>query len=336
MSGSETSKQIDARAAEFVIQADRGLLSDADQAALDAWLDEDIRHLGAYTRALAVFSQAKRAKALGPHFDPDTFHEHSDLENGETGEPGRRGAVDRRAFMRFGSLAAAASLVAAIVWQVLPSGGSSYQTRLGQIKTVILDDGSRVTLNTETKITVRFDDETRHVTLREGEAFFEVTDDAGRPFIVEAGRATAKVVGTKFSVLRLASEPVEVMVQEGSVEVGDVSTASAKPILVKANTRVIVPQRDSYMVQELSPADLDRRLTWRHGMLSFENTPLVQAVQAFSRYSRLDIQIRGSEIAAEPITGYFASDNPLIFAETVAEILHLQLRQSGNAIVLSK
>lgn len=327
MSGSDTGKQIDARAADFVIQADHGPLAAADQASLDAWLEEDIRHLGAYTRALAVFSQAKRAKALGPQFDPDTFRDYADLDAASS---------NRRTFLRYGSLAAAATLLLAVVWQAIPLGGTSHATEFGQIRTVSLEDGSQVTLNTETRITVHIDGKMRRVVLKQGEAFFEVTRDPARPFIVDAGEATAKVVGTKFSVSRLASEPVEVMVKEGSVEVGDVFSANAIPVLVKANTRVIVPERDSYMVQELSPADLDRRLTWRHGMLSFENTPLVQAVQAFSRYSRLDIEIRGSEIAAEPITGYFASDSPLIFAETVAEILHLQLRRSGNAIVLSK
>lgn len=327
MSGSETSNQIDAKAADFVIRADRGPLTAADQASLDAWLEEDSRHLGAYTRALAVFSQAKRAKALGPQFDPDTYRDYADLD---------AAASSRRGFLRYGSMAAAAVLFVAIAWQMLPGGGASYETQLGQIRTVTLDDGSRVTLNTETKIAVRFDDEKRHVVLHEGEAFFEVVRDAGRPFTVEAGRASAKVVGTKFSVLRLASGPVEVMVKEGSVQVGDVFKESANPVLVKANTRVIVPQKDSYMVQSLSPADLDRRLTWRHGMLSFENTPLVQAVKAFSRYSRLEIEIRGAEIAAEPITGYFASDNPLMFAETVADIMQLQLQQIGDTIVLSK
>lgn len=326
MSGSETSKQIDAKAADFVIRADRGPLTAADQASLDAWLEEDSRHLGAYTRALAVFSQAKRAKALGPQFDPDTYRDYADLD---------AAASSRRGFLRYGSVAAAAVLFVAVAWQMLP-GGASYETQLGQVRTVTLEDGSRVTLNTETKIAVRFDDKKRHVILREGEAFFEVVRDTGRPFTVEAGRAAAKVVGTKFSVMRLASAPVEVMVKEGSVQVGDVFKDSANPILVKANTRVIVPQKDSYMVQSLSPADLDRRLTWRHGMLSFENTPLVQAVEAFSRYSRLEIEIRGAEIAAEPITGYFASDNPRMFAETVADIMQLQLRQTGDTIVLSK
>jgi len=333
MSNSLTSEQIDAIAADFVVRADHVPLSTAEQAELDVWLSENSRHLGAYLRALAVFEHAKRAKALGPHFDPDNLSEDLSIETVDRATPKLQGRFGGRALMRFGGLAAAAVILIAIAW---PGGDLSYETEFGKVKTVSLEDGSQITLNTATKITVGIDGNLRHVNLEEGEAFFEVVPDAERPFIVVAGETRAKVVGTKFNVLHLAGQPIEIMVKEGSVEVGEVSVAKAKKFLISSNNQAIISQKEGLVVHALSSADIDRRLSWRHGMLSFENTPLAQTAELFSRYSRVHIEIIGAEIAAEPITGYFSSDNPLAFAQTVAEVMRLKLQHTGDTIVLSK
>ncbi len=96
-----------------------------------------------------------------------------------------------------------------------------------------MEDGSRITLNTDSQIRVDLTVKERRVELQQGEAFFEVAHDASRPFIVRAGNKRVIAVGTRFSVRREAND-VRVVVTEGKVRVeteGDPSSTSPEPLV---------------------------------------------------------------------------------------------------------
>ncbi|MEJ1963522.1 MAG: FecR domain-containing protein [Gammaproteobacteria bacterium] len=130
---------------------------------------------------------------------------------------------------------AAAILLCAVLgaaWYVWPSG-SSYRTPVGGLASVPMEDGSRITLNTDSQIRVDLTVKERRVELQQGEAFFEVAHDASRPFIVRAGNKRVIAVGTRFSVRREAND-VRVVVTEGKVRVeteGDPSSTSPEPLV---------------------------------------------------------------------------------------------------------
>src|SRR3546814_2061558 len=101
---------------------------------------------------------------------------------------------------------------------VMLLGGTSYATSVGEIRRVPLADGSIAAINTASAIDVKLDDAARHVRVVEGEAWFQVARDKQRPFVVAAGRARVRAVGTAFSVRRRAGG-ADVLVTEGEVEV---------------------------------------------------------------------------------------------------------------------
>jgi len=316
---------IDAQAAEWAARVDGGPLSPEEQSALDVWLDSDVRHLGAYAKARAVFAHVQRAKALGPGYDAAEFA-------APPAEP--LAGPSRRQLWMGGAAAAAAVAVTAGVG--LQWRGTHFRTRLGEVRLVPLPDGSSMTLNTASRATIVFTRTERRVHLLEGEAIFDVSKDPSRPFLVEAADTHVRAVGTSFVVRRLPDKPVQVVVCEGVVEVNRDALKFAPPIRVTANTRAIAARDGEIEAASLTPAEVRRELVWREGFLSFEDEPLGQAVAEFARYSDTPIVIDDPVVARETVTGLFRANNPGGFARAVADALHLKAEVTSQAVRLSR
>lgn len=317
---------IDAQAAEWAARVDGGPLSDAEQAALDAWLDSDVRHLGAFAKARAVFAHVRRAKALGPGYDAAEFAAPPVVE--------RAVGPSRRQLWMGGAAAAAA--VAATAGLGLEWRSTHFRTRLGEVRLVPLPDGSSMTLNTASRATIAFSKTERRVHLLEGEAIFDVAKDRSRPFLVEAADTHVRAVGTSFVVRRLPQKPVQVVVCEGVVEVNRDTVKFTPPVRVAANTRAVAARDGEIEAATLTPAEVRRELVWREGFLSFEDEPLEQAVAEFARYSDTPIVIDDPAVAHETVTGLFRANNPAGFARAVADALDLKADISGQEVRLSR
>src|SRR6185312_14687788 len=98
----------------------------------------------------------------------------------------------------------------------------TYATHVGELQHVTLEDGSIISLNTDSEVRVRYSSRYRHVDLTRGEALFKVAKNKEKPFDVEAGSTTVRAVGTSFSV-RLheagTNERVDVVVSEGRIAI---------------------------------------------------------------------------------------------------------------------
>src|SRR5579859_277103 len=116
--------------------------------------------------------------------------------------PARRAAPDPTVRARWLYGIVAAGLVAAVAAGFAFQSPPTFQTRVGEQRLVTLIDGSRVRLNTDSKLVVHFRGRERRVELVRGEAFFEAAHDASRPFVVEADGARVRALGTKFDVRR--------------------------------------------------------------------------------------------------------------------------------------
>jgi transmembrane sensor len=175
-----------------------------------------------------------------------------------------------------------------------------------------LPDGTTVDLNAGAEIEVNFTASFRRITLRQGEAHFQVTKDAQRPFIVTAGAIEVRAVGTAFAV-ELGSSAVDVLVTEGRVAVNpaDASLSPTRPsptvapppspapplAAVGAGERVVIDRIDRApsasprgnpvpaRVTQLSAADINARLGWRVARLKFAATPLTQVVAMFNEHA---------------------------------------------------
>jgi transmembrane sensor len=348
MSRRETSAEIDAVAADWAVRVDEAPLDPQEQAALDAWLAGDSRRLGAYARARAALVQARRLKALGSGFDAEAYAagNASDLalepDDGVVVsfvEPPPPEGLDhrpsRRRFLLWGGSVAAAGLVG-IVGLGWPAAAQTYRTEKGEVRLVPLEDGSSITLNTASEVQVRYSRDHRQVTLVAGEALFDVARDLTRPFVVEAGDTEVRAVGTSFTVRRLATTPVEVLVRQGVVEVSQPSAPSRPPQRIAANVRAVATPQSDLVATPLPPAEVGRALAWREGMLSFEDMTLRDAAAEFARYSDVRIEFADPAIASETVTGLYAANNPRGFARSVALSLNLNAENERNAVTLRR
>jgi transmembrane sensor len=326
----ETSAEISSAAADWAARVDRGPLSDAEEAQLTTWRAADKRRDGAYVRAHAILTRFDRAQALGSSYDPKRFEDRW------------LPFVSRRQLLWSGGGAIAAS-AAGFVGVAIQGRTSRYDAKRGEVRLVALSDGSVMTLNSASKVAVTYSSDKRELHLIDGEALFDVAKNPSRPFIVDAGDAQVRAVGTSFSVKRMAGRPTEVIVREGVVEVtrvGAPATATPTPVRqavrVTANEMVVATIDAPIVAQTLSPSDLSSALAWKDGMIAFKRTPLKVAAEEFARYSDTPIVIDDPEVGDRTITGLFSAYNPAGFAQAAAGSLDIRARVEDGKVHLSR
>jgi transmembrane sensor len=330
MAQPDTSRDIDQAASDWTARLDRGPLSPEGEEAFQAWLSGDPRSKGALLRARAVSMISESAQALGSGFDPIAFEEP---------KRSRLAGVSRRQALTWtGGAAAAASLVALGVG--MPAAGAVISTERGEIRMAPLKDGSTVLLNTETRIRVRYSKGERLVTLLKGEAYFSVARDEERPFIVEVDGRRLSTVQAGFRVRKLDQDPVDVLVNQGRVDVAAARPSASTGVLaLRDNTRLILSDPAGAAIerpQAITPETVTRELAWREGKLAFEGETLKQAADTFARYSGTRIQIRDASLAREPVTGLFAANDPVGFSRAIARVFDARLEQDGDDVVLTR
>ncbi|HEX4365961.1 MAG TPA: FecR domain-containing protein [Rhodopila sp.] len=320
----KSADEIDAEAADWAARFDRGLPSADDEQHFQAWLSEDDRRLGAFGRMRAIALSSHKARALGAGFDPAIF------------APAPEPAPSRRLVLGMGGSVAAAALIgAAAGWRYLTR--NSYRTAKGEMRVFALEDGSVVTLNTQSRIAVDFSEQTRGIRLIEGEVLFDVAKNPVRPFVVAAGDTEVRVVGTSFTIRCIEAMPVQVLVREGIVDVRRTDIAGAKPIRISANTRAVTPLDGGALAAlPVAPIELRRELAWQDGRISLEGQSLAVAVAEFSRYSDTRIVVDDPSLAREEIAGLFNANNPVGFAQTIAMSLNVHTRIEEGVVHISR
>ncbi|MDG2530710.1 FecR family protein [Caulobacter endophyticus] len=324
MAERDTSRDIDEAASNWTARLDRGPLTPEEDQAFQSWLKGDPRSRGALLRAQSLFMMSESAQALGTHYDPADFREPT---------APRRGLSRRGALLWAGGAGAAASLAALAVG--VPAAGAVTSTRRGEIRLVPLKDGSTVLLNTDSRIRVRYGRNERFVALVRGEAYFSVARDE-RPFVVEVDGRRLRTSQAGFRVRKLAADPVDLLVQQGRVDVTIPRlTAPAANLALDGNTRLVmadlVPRP-----QPITPAVVTRELAWREGKLAFEGESLKEAAEAFARYSDTRIAIPDPTLAREPVAGLFAANDPVGFSRAIARVFDARLDHKGDLVVLSR
>ncbi len=328
-----TAMDIDSIAADWAARIDRGTLAADEDRALMQWIESDSRHRGAFMRMRAIALHSERARALGPAFDPDRF------TAGEYQSPLRsRGRRWRGAWNGRAKVLAVAAAACAAVLVALPliDGTRHYDTRQGEFKVVSLADGTVMTLNTASNVEVDYTDTRRRIRLLEGEVLFDVVKDRTRPFIVAAGGASVRAIGTTFAVRRLKDKPLHVIVREGAVEVQQNSLLA--PVRVTANMQAELPIQSGVDVepQAVEPDEVNRKLAWQDGRIAFEAETLAGAAEAFGRYSQTAIVIDDPAVAGRQITGLFSANDPISFARAAAKTLGLNAEVRAGAVHLTQ
>jgi transmembrane sensor len=239
-------------------------------------------------------------------------------------------ARGRRAFVFGGALAAGMAAIAVTTLAPDLFGRATYATARGEFRKVQLADRSTVSINSGSEVEVQLTDAQRRVALTHGEAWFEVAKDKARPFIVEAGDARVRAVGTAFSVRRHA-HGAEVLVTEGVVEIW-ANGGMAPHRRLAAGELALVPADGGALRISSNPGEVARRLAWREGKLVFENQPLGDAVAEFNRYNARQIVVADPALRRKPLVGHYRIDQPEEFANDVHALLNVPVAIRADGI----
>lgn len=320
----ESRELIEQTAAAWVVKRGQDLWSEADEAALQQWLASSVSHRAAYYRLDAGWQEAGRLQALAG--SPPAL-----------AEPVLPQPTRSRNWHVPSAIAASVLLATVLAFTTyLRSTGESYRTPVGGLAAVPLADGSTVTLNTDSRVSVSIGDEERRIDLRQGEAFFEVAKDATRPFVVVAGARKVVAVGTKFSVMRVADDQLRVVVLEGIVRIEDgIGEQQHKNVQLAAGNIARV-SNDGVMVAPKAPTMTEDYLSWRAGFLAFHQTPLSDIAAEFNRYNTRQIVIDDAAVAALLLEGNFRATNLEGFLRLLQQSYPVDVRTERNRIVIEQ
>lgn len=298
----------------FVLLRDAEV-SSAERARFDAWLQADPRHRQAWAEVEGLWSGMD---AMAPSVNaPIPF-------------PARRKSPT--GWRRFAAAAAVLLLVAAGFWIAAPSGYreglfADYRTGAGESMTVTLPDGSTAMLGAASAMSVRYGAANRQVRLHHGEAYYAVTRDADRPFVVAAGAGRVAVVGTEFDV-KFYEAQTTVAVAKGVV---DVSGGTGAPVRLAAGQDVRYGQDTVSAVRGIDAANVG---AWRGGRLVFQGATLGEVLRDLERYRPGRIVVTDEAIAGLPVTGAFDTSRPDAALDTIERTLPVKLVRLGDLLVL--
>lgn len=270
---------------------------------------------------------------------------------GDTARTGPHGWLKARPLALASAVTAVLTLAAVMVtqpWRDI----EFYDTDIGEQRLVVLQDGTRMSLNTATRVRVELDRSRRRVRVEGGEALFEVAKDPRRPFVVQAANTEVTATGTAFAV-RLAppgaSTPsaLDVLLVEGQVVVRGVGSQAAamgisQPVVMAPGERIRLSKelRHAGTLLATSPAALhrdrprmDQALAWKRGEVVFENTSIPEAVAEINRYSTTPIVAHAS-LSALRISGSFKTGDNGGIARAIAVLHGLTLRELPHQLEL--
>jgi len=192
------------------------------------------------------------------------------------------------------------------------------KTVMGEKSIVTLLDGTRITLNADSKLKypVRFGEESREVSL-EGEAYFEVTHDVIKPFIVHSGNISTTDLGTKFDVSAFPNEEtIIVSLEEGKVEVSTNKSGTQKEDIILSPSQQLIYNKEK-AISKIEQFDLEKTIGWKDNILVFDNEPLSKVLIPLERYFGVKFEIADQSLANRTIKANFKNNS----FWTVTEVL---------------
>ena len=170
--------------------------------------------------------------------------------------------------------------------------------------------------------------------LQKGEAYFQVRHDTAHPFTVAVGDRRITDLGTKFLV-RDEKDRVQVSLIEGKAKL-DLGTGATAHAIILAPGDVAIASHKSLTVSRKAAKVLSERLSWRIGMIAFDNATLGDAASEFNRYNRVKLVITDPAVARMPIAGKFPTDGVNRFADVIEHVFGLHVQSKDGAMVISR
>jgi transmembrane sensor len=241
------------------------------------------------------------------------------------------------------TVVAATVLLCTVIWGAIEwlQRPDDYRALLGERRVVTLLDGSKISLDSDSEVTVRYTNHSRELHLLYGQARFDVAHDVTRPFSVLAGNQKVIATGTSFNI-DMTEQKVLVTLIEGHVVVVDqdtnrnhrLSAPLLRPRLVelKAGQQLAATPM---LPPEVAPVNLQRVTSWINGQIVADNEPLSSLVRRLNRYSSVQVSVTDPKIAAMRISGVFDTGDVYGFVDVVAHYLpvHATTEATGTIVL---
>jgi transmembrane sensor len=318
-------------AAQWLARKDRGLTPE-ERATFDAW-----RSNPANARALnemsALWNEMDSLQALAevlPRPAPQAGRPASD---GGGAEGSRRHGpfAALAASLLVGLIATGAYFSRDRLWSpdsAAPAPAQRHATAIGEQRSIAMEDGSVIALNTDSVIEVTPGGPTRELRLQRGEAHFTVAHDATRPFRVSVNGRVVQAIGTAFGVRLHDGMAVEVIVTEGRVKLLENESALVEQL---GRGEVAWLGADNQpRITRLDGEALNERMAWRNGMLVFDGETLGTAIEEFSRYTPERIILVDPALRELRIGGYFPAGDTQALIEALRDNFGLDAHRDAT------
>lgn len=356
-------KQSTVEASEWFSAQSEGELSRNEREHFLDWLRESPAHVEEYLELARLWDEMGQVDAL-QRVDVDTELAKARnivmaLDNTPESIEEAEASQDRGTKWWPALPSIAAGLLLAVTagwWAGLFDGLSNgtVTTAIGEQRSVTLDDGSVISLNTQSSVRVQFAEGERRAELLQGEALFDVTRDERRPFIVVAGTAEVRVLGTTFNVYREDDRTATVTVLEGRVAVTTNDTtnpvsaaappsqpeASGSAVPVEAMAAVELTQGQQARightgaVVEPAAVNVEKAVAWTDRRLIFENTRLEDVLAEFNRYNTRELRVNDPVLAALKLNGVFESHDPNSLLQYLERAYGVQVHDDDGQRIL--
>lgn len=367
MERSEHNQQILDQAAEWFVDVREGDVDARAQKDFVRWLRQSPDHIKAYLEVAAFWADVPQL-ASRQQFDVDALIAYASAEdnvvplNPAQHHEEKSAAVSRSRPGRTRRLAIAASIATlalsagSAMW-LWSNRAPTYETAIGEQRSVTLADGSMIELNAKSRVRVRFSEHSRDIELSEGQALFTVAKDPSRPFIVSSDNTRVRAVGTQFVVYRRKSGTT-VTVLEGTVSVVGTANASRpmtteparpstgganetkfprdekEPFFLSAGEQVVLSSRITST--SLEPADVAAATAWTQRQIVFQGAPLTDVVEEFNRYNLRQMTITDAGLETVKVSGVFSSTQPASLLRFLREQVGLNVTEHDAAIEISR
>lgn len=335
-------------ACEWIARMDHKNFSKKDRIELNEWVNKSDLHRAELERLAQFWDQISDVdfddKEVGyPEISQDNYNQYNNHW------------AEKKGYKYIIYTAASLLLIASISVILhfnnineFQSTNGKYTTNVGDQETIILSDGSKIRLNTDTFVEVNYSPGERNIHLYKGEAYFDVAHNPEVPFTVKARKGDVRALGTIFSV-RVKDDLVNVLVEEGRVrirandEVDLLNTPQIEEqkevlktenlkksavVTVDAGNNVIFGEQTIESVVLEEKEAIERKFSWQKGILAFDDEPLSDVIEEVSRYTSYQIIIADPNIRTLRVGGYY----PIGKIQAIFNALELNLGLEINKV----
>jgi transmembrane sensor len=342
--GPEVAGDLHAEAAYWAARMAEAPLHGEECERFEAWLNDNPQNISCMEDILRCWGAVEHYAAAAPIMA---------LREEALAAVRERAAVRSREWREWSSRAAfaAASLLLMIMgvglWMTLQP--VQYRTGIGERRVVTLADGSILSLDAGSAVSVQYSHGERELSLDQGRAKFVVAKDPLRPFTVRAGSKLVVATGTEFSVERIGGQ-VRVILYKGHVALLDANGENYQQISVRSareaaaapsmspNEEVVLP--DTRMPDAVVPAatvsatEAKRSMSWESGLLVFNDQPLDDVVARVNRYADQPLRIGDSDVRQLRVSGVFRAGDTTALLQGLQGAFHVRVRKEADSIAI--